>query len=84
MRLAKNAENEDTWLRSAELEMHRRRGTAAPRATGKVQVKVQAKAKVTARSEHRKHECAVERKDTRKQIANSRLQRVQTAGRFVT
>ena len=45
MRLAQNAENEDTWLRTAEMQMHRHRGTAAPRATGKVLVKVQAKSK---------------------------------------
>ena len=70
MRLARHVKNEDTWQRYVEVETHRHQDTGAPRAMAKVQVKVQAKAK--ARNEHLQHVCAVERKDTRKQVANSR------------
>ena len=75
MTLAKHVENGDTRQRGVKVETHRRREKGAPRAPAKVQVKAMAK----ARNEHLKHECAVERKETRKQIANSRMQHVQTA-----
>ena len=84
MRLAKQVENEDTWQRYVEVETHRHQDTGAPRALARVQVKVQAKAKAKARNEHQKHVCAVARKDTRKQIENSRLHHAQTEERLVT
>ena len=71
MRLARHVENEDTWQRCVEVETQRHQDTGAPRALAKVQVKVQAKVKAKARNEHLKHVCAVERKDTRQQIAHS-------------
>ena len=70
MRLARHVESEDTWQRYVEVETHRHQDTGAPRTMAKVQVKVQAKGK--ARNEHLQHVCAVERMDTRKQVANSR------------
>ena len=45
----------------------------------KVYVTVQTKAKAKARNEHLKHVCAVEKEDTRKQTANSRLRHVRSA-----
>ena len=66
------------------METHRYHDTGAPRALAKVQVKVQAKVKAKVRNEHPKHVCVVARKDTRKQTANSRLRRVQTAEKLVT
>ena len=68
------------------METHGHRETGAPRTLAKVLVKVQAKAKPKAKAgnEHLKHVCALERKDTRKEIVNSRVQRVQTAEMLLT
>ena len=73
MRLARHVENEDTWQRYVEVETHRHQDSGGPKGSGKGKGK-----KRTL-----EHVCAVERKDTRKQIANSRLQHVQTAERVV-
>ena len=73
MRLARHVENEDTWQRYVEVETHRHQDSGGPKGSGKGKGK-----KRTL-----KHVGAVERKDTRKQIANSRLQHVQTAERVV-
>ena len=45
MRLARDADNEDTWQRYVEVETHRHQDTGAPRALAKVQGKVQATVK---------------------------------------
>ena len=65
---ARPVANEDTWQRCAEVETHT--DTAVPRALEKALEKVQAKAKEKERAKHLKHVCVVERKETRKQIAN--------------
>ena len=52
--------NEDTWQRCAEVETHRHKETAVPRALEKALEKVQAKAKAKARAEHLKHVCGKE------------------------
>ena len=82
MTLVRCVENEDTWQRYTEVAMHKRREAAAPRA----RVKVQAKAKVSARNEHLKHVCVcvVERKDTRKPIVTSGVRHVQIVEKLVT
>ena len=76
--------NEDTFQRCAGTETHRNKVAAVPRALATELEKAQAKAKERASVEHLKHACAVERKDTRMQIANSGLQRARTAERLVT
>ena len=52
--------------------------------TGKKLERTQEKSKEEAKAEHVTHACVVERKDTKKQSANSRLQRARTVERLVT
>ena len=84
MRLARLVANKDTWQRFVEVETHRHRDKGSPKGLAKIQGKIRAKAKARQRIEHLKHACVVDRKDTRNQVANSRLLHVQTAGRLVT
>ena len=65
---------------------NKKRYVEASRALTTDQVKVQAKAKAQAqaRNEHLMRTCVVERKDTRKQIVNSRLHHVQNSEKLVT
>ena len=80
MRLARLVANKDTWqvCRSGNTQTPRQ---GSPKGTGKGSGK---EAKAKERIEHLKHVYAVERQDTQKQIANSRLQHVQTAEKLVT
>ena len=76
--------NEDTWERCAEAETHNNKIAAVPKALAKELERTQERSKEEAKAEHVTHACDVERKDTRKQIANSRLQRARTVERLVT
>ena len=61
-----------------------RSGNAQPLRSGnpKVTSTLGKVTQVRARSEHQKHVCAVERKDTRKRISNSRVRHCSNCGKF--
>ena len=83
-RRARLVANEDTWKRCAEAETHRNKVAAVPNALPKELDRTQEKSMEEAKAEHVTHACVVEMKDTRKQIAKSRLQRARTVERLVT
>ena len=81
MRLARHVEKRRPLAKVCRSGNAKTPRHASPKGTGTCSGKGSSKGKS---NEHLPHDCVVARKDTRKQIANSRLRHVRTAERLVT